>query len=489
MTNRHPQERSNARTPRECHIAAKSEFEFAEEMELDSQNEQAEKAFAESHSLYERGIANANGDYPRLDELHAGAGAAMLRIVSLHSRVFGRTDECRLPQIQNARKHFETALTLHPADPAPIRAHLGKAFFYHGKAADSPEEYGKAISAYEKAISAASGAVIIDPIKNHANYRALAGYVMDKAYAHCSLASSLLRAGNPHDALPHNADAAKLSSESCGMQPDNQSLRLIRAEILAQYALTALEAGDLHLAPALALQSRDLDPNAIRAQFISGKIAIAVNDYHTAITELGKVLETEPSHKEALVSLGQCYQRMGIHSQAEKFLNHAADLDDPEPALIVALASSMFELRRVDDAIEHLKFALEMDPDNYSAHHNLGRYYCDIEQWDEARLHILKALRQNPNSAGAHMLLGITLAQKGMIDLDRPDQSPALVAHRKAQELAPDDETIVEELAKSLIAHNLTDEAERMLSAAMTRQTIQSLRLDAIFKKRPQPVA
>ena len=148
--------------------------------------------------------------------------------------------------------------------------------------------------------------MVIDLIKNHANYQVLAGYIMGKASVHCSLASSLLRESKPETALPHNAKVAVFSASSCGMQPHNESLKLIRAEILAQYALTALEAGDLALASDLAFESRKLDPNAIRVQYVSGKIALATEEYHDAITELGKVLETEPSHKPALVALGKC---------------------------------------------------------------------------------------------------------------------------------------------------------------------------------------
>ena len=481
MTNRHPQEQSKATTPQECHIAGKSEFECAEELERESQYEQAVEAFAESHSLYERGIKNADVKYQRIGELRAGAGAAILRIVSLKSQMFGKIDGDFLPHIDNARKHLETALSLRPTEPALIRAQLGKALFYRGKATNSREEYDKSINAYEKAIDAAVGAVIIAPIENHANYQYLAGYIMDKASVHCSLAASLLREGNPQDALSHNAEAAELSGKSCKMQPLDESLRLTRAEILAQYALTAIEAGDLNLASRLALESRELDPNAIRVQFISGKIALATKEYHTAITELGKVLEAEPSHKPALVALGKCYQLIGIHSQAEKFIKHAADLDDPEPSLIVDLAATMFELGRVDDAIDHLQFALDLDPENHDAHRNLGHYYCNVERWADAHRHIRKALRINPDSAQSNMLLGITLAQKGMIDTERPDQSPALAALRKAHEMDTGDDNVVYELAKALIVHNLMDEAERLLSSAMPRRTIQSLRLDAIL--------
>ena len=148
----------------------------------------------------------------------------------------------------------------------------------------------------------------------------------------------------------------------------------------------------------------------------------------------------------------------------------------------------MFELGHVDDAIEHLQFALELDPENHDAHRDLGHYYCNVERWDDAHQHILKALRINPDSAKSNMPLGIILAQKGMTDVDCHDQSPALSALRKTHELYPDDESIVDELANALITHNLIDEAERLISSVMTRRTIRSLRLDAMFKKQPQPV-
>ena len=61
----------------------------------------------------------------------------MLRVVSLNSKMFGKLDDASLPQIENARNHLETAFNLRPAEPAPIRAQLGKIFFHRGKATNS----------------------------------------------------------------------------------------------------------------------------------------------------------------------------------------------------------------------------------------------------------------------------------------------------------------------------------------------------------------
>lgn len=480
---------SEATTPQECYLAGKSQFEDAAIYQSEAKYQAAAGAFTASHAHYERGVENASPNNPILVKLHTGAGLAMLRSISLHASLFGGLDKNALPHIDNAQSHFEDALALHPKDPAPLRARLGHIICLRAKATRSRKQYEKSLKSYEQAIHAARGSVIIDPVKNHENYVALAEYIMDKASVHCSLSELLRRAGKLEKALTHNERAADLSEDACGMQPKNEPMLKRRADMLAQYAITALEADRLPIAADLIRDSYDIDSDSTSILYVYGKVAMRANDFYIAITMLGKAIDRERDHKPALVELGNCFYKLRRYEQARDFFSHAAELDDPEPSLINYLAICLFNLGQVDEAIDHLQFALELDPDNFDAHHNLGYYFCSLERWDEADAHIRKALVRRPNSALSHMVLGMVLTQKGAINVEDPDSSPALAAFRKARSLDPNSDSVAEELAKSLIAHGLYRESADLLNKALTRRTLQSLHLEAILQSKEQPVA
>ncbi|MBN1457961.1 MAG: tetratricopeptide repeat protein [Armatimonadetes bacterium] len=86
---------------------------------------------------------------------------------------------------------------------------------------------------------------------------------------------------------------------------------------------------------------------------------------------------------------------------------------------------------RYQDAIEHLKAALELDASFYKAHCCLGNTYADLGRYEEAIAAFRAAIRLEPNDAEAHYNLGVTYGKAG-----RPQE--ALEAYRQAIRLEPD---------------------------------------------------
>jgi Flp pilus assembly protein TadD len=112
----------------------------------------------------------------------------------------------------------------------------------------------------------------------------------------------------------------------------------------------------------------------------------------------------------------------------------------------------LMEKGRHDEAMVHLRRALEIHPKPADAHSNLGLLLMDMGRDDESAVHLLKALEINPRQADAHNNLGALLARKGRLD--------EAAAHlRKALELHPDHAEVHYNLGDLLARRGRMEEA------------------------------
>jgi Flp pilus assembly protein TadD len=89
---------------------------------------------------------------------------------------------------------------------------------------------------------------------------------------------------------------------------------------------------------------------------------------------------------------------------------------------------------QLDDAVEKIRQALKLDPENSDLHRELGITFLLSKDWKRARIEMIEALRHDPTDADAHNGLGYSLEKLG--DLDA-----ALKEYRLATRLEPDDPT------------------------------------------------
>jgi len=71
---------------------------------------------------------------------------------------------------------------------------------------------------------------------------------------------------------------------------------------------------------------------------------------------------------------------------------------------------------KFDEAIEHTRLAVKLNPLHASAHYNLGYFLARKGQLDDAILHTRTSLKIDPNNANAHYNLGYFLQSKGQLD-------------------------------------------------------------------------
>ena len=85
-----------------------------------------------------------------------------------------------------------------------------------------------------------------------------------------------------------------------------------------------------------------------------------------------------------------------------------------------------------DEAVQELREATKMDPENSDLHRELGITFLLNKDWKRARVEMLEAIRHDPTDADAHNGLGYALEKLGQME-------PALKEYRRATQLEPDD--------------------------------------------------
>lgn len=87
---------------------------------------------------------------------------------------------------------------------------------------------------------------------------------------------------------------------------------------------------------------------------------------------------------------------------------------------------------RIEDAVQHLRDASKLDPENSDLHCELGITFLMGKDWKRARVEMLEAVRHDPTNADAHNGLGYALEKLGRLD-------DALKEYRTASKLDPED--------------------------------------------------
>ncbi|MGE5648085.1 MAG: tetratricopeptide repeat protein [Acidobacteriota bacterium] len=192
-------------------------------------------------------------------------------------------------------------------------------------------------------------------------------------------------------------------------------------------------------------QMEDIAPGDYELQVLAGDRQVIQHQLihispagNTVIVRLPEIKQERPP--SGTVSVEQLQRK--IPSKAVKEVKKAQQSDQP------------------DQAIEHLKKAIEIEPDYAEAHNNLGVQYLKQNQLDPAREQFEKAVELAPSLSPALCNLSVVLYNQGRI----PE------AERSAREALKDDVTNVRArmmLGLTLLAQNKQrDEAIGYIRAA-----------------------
>lgn len=95
-----------------------------------------------------------------------------------------------------------------------------------------------------------------------------------------------------------------------------------------------------------------------------------------------------------------------------RILSITKDCEMAQNGLGTALSSA----GRKEEAIDHFKEALRINPSSVHAHYNLGIELANAGKLDEAMVHFSEALKLNPHNEQVHNNAGVVLAQQGKVE-------------------------------------------------------------------------
>ncbi|MCC7202777.1 MAG: tetratricopeptide repeat protein [Nitrospirae bacterium] len=127
------------------------------------------------------------------------------------------------------------------------------------------------------------------------------------------------------------------------------------------------------------------------------------------------------------------------------------------------LGGLLLERGQTDEAIIHIKKALDLEPDHANAHDNMGNALRRRGQLDEAIAHYQSAIEIEPNHFKAHNHLGFALFQTGRVD-------EAIAHYRKSLQIYPGYGDAWNNLAYALQQTGRVDEAIPLYQTSLKLQ-------------------
>jgi len=214
---------------------------------------------------------------------------------------------------------------------------------------------------------------------------------------------------------------------------------------LHRWAEVELSRGDLREAEALWRRAVSERADFAAALYGLGQVALNRGNPTAAVELLERALRIEPSASRGHHTLGLAYRDLGETEEATEHLRQGGGvgfsvtdaLVDEIPSLPsgshrwVRRGLTAVQMGDLERATESFRKAIELDPSNRAALHNLALALSDAGQHAEAAEAYRRLIALDPSDSSAHSALGDLAAVQGRLE--------EAVGHlRRAVQLAPD---------------------------------------------------
>jgi tetratricopeptide (TPR) repeat protein len=218
-----------------------------------------------------------------------------------------------------------------------------------------------------------------------------------------------------------------------------------------------------------------LDPDALHAQALD---LLVQGDTAGAISDLKSYLAEAPEDDEAWFELGTAYASIQHWIQAADALRASIDLDGSEPAVRLAYARVLVQLKKLDDAAFQLVQAQRLAPEEPRIAKELGLVFYDKKLYEKAAIWLGKAVALDPADARAHYALG--LAHEA-----RRDMGAAVASYREAVRKDPELQDARRTLADALASMGEHEAAITELGAllALSRNDQQAAKNREVLER------
>ena len=191
----------------------------------------------------------------------------------------------------------------------------------------------------------------------------------------------------------------------------------------------------------------------------AGRIYQMQNSLAFALRHLERAVQLEPEDWRPRLSLGEIYVLQARFDQAEPQLTRVLQLQ-PSARAHLSMAECVRGSYRFDEALQHLRSAVELEPRNLGALTELGSLALQFGDFELGQDCLRRALELDPTRAELYGLLAKAAQQRG-------DAEEAINSYRKLLELSPGEAQANHVLGGLLAARGENGEAARYLEKAL----------------------
>ena len=212
-------------------------------------------------------------------------------------------------------------------------------------------------------------------------------------------------------------------------------------------------------------QATDIDPTYAPAYSGIADVYLTLFDYEILSAKdsnarvsaaVKKALEIDDTLAEAHTSLAHLYLHEWKWEEAEKEFRKAIELNPGYSVTYHWYSLGLTTLGRLEEAVQMMKRAQELDPLSTRINADLGMAYFAARRYDEAVAQEAKTLELNPKSATAHWISGMANEQMGKLE-------KAIHDYQEALKLAPGEPNFLGALGHAYALANKKSEAQKII--------------------------
>ena len=229
-------------------------------------------------------------------------------------------------------------------------------------------------------------------------------------------AYSFLRAGMANERTGNYPAAVKAYDRGLAVEPAN-------VELLNAKGFALFQQGESEQAVASLQKAIEVDPRHWKSHNNLALASVDLGEFEIAEAHYRESLALEP--QPAIYNdLGFVLERQGLPFEALEMYRKSLELDPESSAAHFNLASALARSGEFAEAEQHFRAVLENDPGT-QAYTGLGIVLWQQGQQDEGIASMRAALEADPENATAHDQLGKMLLQKGEIEEGREELARA----------------------------------------------------------------
>ena len=222
-----------------------------------------------------------------------------------------------------------------------------------------------------------------------------------------TLASAFTRSNGDFEFVNLPRGAYYLIVEEDGFEPVREAVEIINTDRRGVILYLAKPLTIVSRTAEASISARDLAlPKKAREAFLKGRERLVdKQDSRGSVAFFRRAIDELPTYYEAYHMMGAALLQTGQAAEAETAFEQSIALSQGRyVAAYASLASLLCDQKRFTEAEKFARRAVELDPQEWKGHFNLGRTLLGLNQVDEAEKSLKEAALRRPDFPDVHLV-------------------------------------------------------------------------------------